>query len=388
MIFEHGKLDPHVGDVDVLAGFPLVLEEQEWHALASSAEALAREVLEAERELIERPDLHRALGLPYAIRHILRTCGHTRNAVRFMRFDFHPTDEGWRISEVNADVPGGFLESAPLASLMAEHYPGLSLTGDPGRSLAHAICRAGDIGHVGLVHETEYTEDGQMMAYLGRLIRELGAEAHLIGPSQVEWSSSTATMRTDWRHGPLDAIIRYYPGEWLASLSRLTDWQKYFGSTPTVLANPATALLTQTKRFPLVWDQLETPLPTWRMLLPETREPCKAARAADWVLKPAMGRVGYGIAMPGVTSERDSRSAWRWAMLRPRNWVAQCQFKATPVTVEGADWFPCVGVYVIDGRTAGAYGRVARRALITAEASEVAVLVRSGPNGFEKRRLS
>lgn len=26
---------------------------------------------------------------------------------RFLRFDFHPTEEGWRLSEANTDVPGG-----------------------------------------------------------------------------------------------------------------------------------------------------------------------------------------------------------------------------------------------------------------------------------------
>jgi len=39
-----------------------------------------------------------------------------------MRFDFHWTTEGFRISEVNADVPGGFSESSAFPALMAPSF--------------------------------------------------------------------------------------------------------------------------------------------------------------------------------------------------------------------------------------------------------------------------
>jgi glutathionylspermidine synthase len=375
MIFEHGKLDPQVGDIDVLVPFPLVLPNSEWSVLASSAERLAREALDAERELIDRPDLYRELGLPRPVRRALREYGHAENTVRFMRFDFHPTEEGWRISEVNADVPGGFLESAPLARLMAEHYPGHGPPGDPGAALVEAICRKGDLRQIGLVHETTYTEDWQMMAHLGRLMEARGAEAHLIAPHQVEWSSARATMQTDRRRGPLDAILRYFPAEWLGNRPRPKDWRYFFGGTPTLLANPGTALLIQSKRFPLVWERLRTPLPTWRRLLPETRDPRGVNDPIDWVLKLTMGRTGYGVVIPGVTTKREQDSSWRWARLCPRHWVAQKRFPATSVSDGKFDWFPCVGVYVIEGRAAGAYARVARRPLIRSDANECAVLV-------------
>jgi hypothetical protein len=37
--------------------------------------------------------------------------------------------------------------------------------------------------------------------------------------------------------------------------------------------------------------------------------------------------------------------------------------------------YPCVGVFVVDGRAAGIYGRVARRPLIDARAHDVPVLL-------------
>jgi hypothetical protein len=38
-------------------------------------------------------------------------------------------------------------------------------------------------------------------------------------------------------------------------------------------------------------------------------------------------------------------------------------------------WHPCIGVFVVDGRACGAYGRLAERALIDSAARDVAVLV-------------
>ena len=61
-------------------------------------------------------------------------------------------------------------------------------------------------------------------------------------------------------------------------------------------------MLTQTKRFPLVWDELVTPLPTWRALLAGDARLRDAPwlTSNDWVLKPALGRVGEGIGLQGV----------------------------------------------------------------------------------------
>src|SRR5438128_131288 len=64
-IFDCCKWDPQVGDVSVLAPFALLIDESTWRELARLAEALARETLAAERELLGRPKLHRLLGLPH-----------------------------------------------------------------------------------------------------------------------------------------------------------------------------------------------------------------------------------------------------------------------------------------------------------------------------------
>ena len=71
-IFDCCKWDPQVGDACAIARTPLVLRSDAWKEVVGLAEALARETIAAERELAERPDLHRRLGLPRSIRRALR----------------------------------------------------------------------------------------------------------------------------------------------------------------------------------------------------------------------------------------------------------------------------------------------------------------------------
>lgn len=390
MVFECGKYDLQYGDVQVLADFALVLEAREWRRLAKWSQALAAESLAAERELAARPDLHAELGMPRRVRRAMRAGTRDAGAAagpRYMRFDFHPTSDGWRISEVNSDVPGGFIEAAGLARLMSELTGAGDPSGDPGAALADAVARiAGAAGDVGLVHATAYADDRQVMVHLVRMLESRGIGAHLIAPEQVQWNrhgdDAAATMRTGWRTGPLDAIVRFFPGEWLANLPMRCGWPAYFGHGSFPLSNPATALLTQSKRFPLAWDRLETAMPTWRELLPETRCPRHADGGDGWVLKPALGRVGEGVAIRGVSASRMVSSARRWARLFPRAWAAQRRFDAQPVELRGKRYYPCIGVFVVNGVAVGAYGRLAERPLIDSHARDVAVLVapeRDGP---------
>jgi glutathionylspermidine synthase len=182
-------------------------------------------------------------------------------------------------------------------------------------------------------------------------------------------------VETAWHRGPLDAVIRFFPAEWLPQLPSIR-WRPYLTPGPALHVNPATALIVQSKRFPLTWNALHTPLPTWRRLLPETVDP-RRARVEDgtWVLKSALGRVGDGVAVPGVTSARDwSRMRWA-ARLRPRAWVAQRRFESLARETDDGALHVCVGVFVVDGRAAGAYARASRKALIDGSAMDVPVLV-------------
>jgi hypothetical protein len=128
-IFDFCKWDIQCEDHSVLALFPLLLERETSAYLNETAEALAREALAAEAEILQSPRLIERLGPPSRLRKVLQKAANnirSRRDMRVMRFDFHPTPEGWRISEVNADVPGGFIEASGWNALFAEKWPGTS----------------------------------------------------------------------------------------------------------------------------------------------------------------------------------------------------------------------------------------------------------------------
>ena len=380
-IFDCCKWDPQVEDVSTIAPFPLLLSREAWDEIATLAERLDGEAAAAEAELLRRPELHRALGLPAKVRRALAgipSRGATPGVARVLRFDFHWTTEGWRISEANTDVPGGFNEGSGLARLMRAHHPGWEIPGDPAGRLADALAAATRPGAaVALVYATAYTDDRQVMVFLAREIEARGRRAVLAAPDHLRWRDGRAALSADWFHGDVEAVVRFFPGEWLPNLPRACGWKHFFHGARTPVSNPAAALLSQSKRLPLVWDRLETPLPTWRSALPETRDPREVdwRRDAGWVLKPSLGRVGDGIGMAGVTSGDEWKKIRRSARWFPRWWAAQRRFEAVPMTLGGERFYPCVGVYTIDGRAAGAYGRLARKPLINHLAQDAAVLL-------------
>ncbi len=423
-IFECCKWDPQVGDVPVLAPFPLLLSEDAWREVAALAERLAAEAIEAEAELLGRPELHAELGLPWSVRRALRHAsrlGPPPAPVRVMRFDFHWTPEGWRISEVNSDVPGGYVEASGFAALMAERYPGCHLPGDPARALAEAMlesCHAASASapaaepprapNIALVHATAYSDDHQVMVYLAGLLERAGAKVHLISPAQLRWRAGEAFILgaasgdENSSGNPaesaqrLDFLFRFFPAEWLPNLPRAAAWKSYFHSSRTPQCNPGVALLVQSKRFPLVWDRLRAPLSAWKSLLPPTFDPREVrwrdgsgngSRSAagggngaeEWVLKPALGRVGELIGIRGVTKEKEWKTIARHATWHPRYWAVQRRFEAVPAVLPetGELVYPCLGVYCVNGRAAGAYGRLASQPLIDFQARDAAVLIRS-----------
>ncbi len=303
----------------------------------------------------------------------------TPAAVRVIRFDFHPTAEGWQISEANADVPGGYTESSLFPRLMARACPGTRPTGDPAAALADAIVAAmGRPGTVGLLSASGYMEDHQVVAFLGRVLAGRGCTTMRAHPRQVSWEGGYARL-IDARGTarPLDALVRFYQGEWLASLPARSGWPAFFRGGRTPVCNPGTALAIESKRFPMTWDRLGQDLPTWRALLPATIDPRRLGRrpGPGWVLKAAYCNTGDTVAFSDDADRRRWRRAAIDARLRPWRWAAQRRFEAQPVPTPRGPMYPCLGVYTIDGRASGIFGRLASGPLIDFAATEAAVLV-------------
>jgi hypothetical protein len=378
-IFDCCKWDPQVGDHNVIARHPLVIARDAWAEVARLARALAGEALAAERELAGRPRLHRRLGLPRSTRTALEGAADAPSpgAARLVRFDFHFTTEGWRISEANADVPGGLNEASGFPRLIGPHYPWATPVGDPAAAYVRAIlAAAGPAAAVAMVHATAYSDDQQMMAYVAARLTAAGVAAHLCSPSHLRWRDGRAELDAAWWRGPIGLVVRFFPADWLGGLPRPCAARHFFAGGVTPLSNPGTSILIQSKRFPLIWEELQTPLPAWRALLPETRHPGDVPwrGSRHWVVKPALGRVGEGVGIAGLVDAAEWRAIARGAAWWPRGWVAQRRFEIAPVTLGGRTVFPCLGVYTVDGEVVGAYGRLGARPLIDSHAEDAAVL--------------
>src|SRR5205085_551024 len=140
----------------------------------------------------------------------------------------------------------------------------------------------------------------------------------------------------------------------------------------TAVTNPATCVLIESKRFPLVWNELHAKLPTWRRLLPETRDPRDASwkRATDqWVLKTALCNTGDTVSIRRHLTDGHWRRVCRdeiftvWAPpLGPWSpWVKPVLFASLPETVE----MPlAAGAVPVDISWAAAAGAGAQRSAL------------------------
>jgi glutathionylspermidine synthase len=371
LLLDACKWDPQVGDTGTLAEFPLLLTSEVWEQLATWSEALTAELLEAEAALLKRPDLFRGIGLPAAV---ARALGPLPAAPRIMRFDFHWTTDGWRISEVNADVPGGFSEAFELPSLMASHFPETTVAGDPAGAWISALWeKVGRSGSVALLSAPGFLEDLQVVSYLARRIETAGGRAVLTQPNHLRWKDGR--LHIDGQ--AMDAVIRFFQGEWLAGLPRRTGWHHLFGGSRTVVTNPAHTLLSESKRLPLIWNQLGLAMKTWRALLPETREPNEVSwrSSSDWILKSAFSNTGDTVTIRELATPARWEQVSRQVGREPNQWLAQRRFHAVPAETPRGPLYPCIGVYTVEGRRAGIYGRLATTPVVDFRAVDVGVLV-------------
>jgi glutathionylspermidine synthase len=358
------------GDYPVLAPFPILLKRKDWITLVELAQALDQEAQVAERELLERPELHEYLGIPELTTACLARSAWS-SAPRYTRFDFHITQDGLRITESNCDVAGGLLEASGVTSIYCD-LAGRPQQPDPAGAFAYAFRQAfGEGARIGLGHLSSYTEDRQVVLYLARRLTEHGLVPHLMEPSQLR-----PGLRAMTPHGlvDLDALYRFFPGDWLEQLPRETGWPELFQSQR--VSNPLTSLLVQSKRFPLIWPKLNASLPTWKRLLPPTVPPETLENGFDnWVVKPAMGHEGADIIMPSAagSSVRDGRCSTVWR--EPHRWVAQRKFEMVAIPTPIGARFICIGVFVVNGQAVGSYARLGPHPMLDDKTQEAVVLV-------------
>jgi hypothetical protein len=231
-----------------------------------------------------------------------------------MRFDFHPTASGWRVSEVNSDVPGGWSEGTSLPLLYQHFYSDLHRPESPLSAWGKAIQPLAGDGHVALLCAPGYLEDEQVVRTFMRELQSRRTRCIIIRtPASFQWNP---------RHGctaresgvRISAVIRFYQAEWLCALPERTGWKQLLRSTEIPFINPTISALSESKRFALTFKQARV-CPTWKALVPECRDP-RDVDPSDWdrwVLKACYSNTGDKVYICGNLSRKEQQRVIREA---------------------------------------------------------------------------
>lgn len=381
-MFDCYKWDPQFLDHNTVAKHALVLTQKEYKELKALTEALDKETRAAEEFLNSHLECAKSLNLSKKLTKEIASMKNynPNNHVRLMRYDFHPVENnGWAISEVNSDVPGGFAEASlwPVAAMEAlenNNYDYINF----GETLINAICeKIPSGGKVMLVHCTCYSDDRQVMQFLGDRFESLGYKVIYGAGDHLKFENNKAISILDDNEGEVDAIIRFSPLEWIKDM-KPKRWDGYF-NTETVSCNHPIALFAQTKRFPFVWDILEEngiSMTTWRTLLPETLEVKDAKGKEGFIYKPAYGRVGEFIGIKEACTKKEYEQILKEVKITPHNYLAQKKFISRPlIGADGKEYHVCLGSYTVNGKHAGFYSRISDVPRIDSNAADIAVLI-------------
>lgn len=382
-IFDCYKWDPQFLDNNTLAKYVLVLKESEYKKLATLTEQLDVETIKAEKFLNQNLKLSKKLELPKKIYNELKKMKNydSKKHIRLMRYDFHPTiDQGWMISEVNSDVPGGFAEASllPLLAIKTLNLNNNYYSINFGEILANSISKkVKKNGTIMFVHCTSYSDDRQVMQYVGDLIESYGFKSIYGACDHLKFINKEAFSILDGYEGKVDGIFRFTPLEWLKDVKPKT-WSGYF-DTITPSCNHPIAIFAQTKRFPLIWDILENNnicLDNWKKLLPETVEVKKAKGKDGYIYKPACGRVGEKISIKEACDDDEYNDILKDIKKHPKNYLAQKKFNSKPLKSSDGKYFHiCLGSYTVDGKHAGFYARISEKPRIDSNAADIPVII-------------
>ena len=380
-MFDCYKWDPQFLDSNTISKHALVLTKQEARSLARLTELLDQETRDAELFLNTHLSLAKKLRLPKKLLPELKRMKNydPKRHIRLTRYDFHPTKEGeWAISEVNSDVPGGFAEASLLPKLALQYLKSNKVESiDFGSHLVKALSKKiKKKGTVFFVHCTSYSDDRQVMQYLGDQMEQHGYHALYGAIDHLRFQNQEAISILDGHQGKVDGIVRFTPLEWVKDIKPKT-WSGYF-DTKTPSCNHPIAIFAQTKRFPFVWDQLESyglSFSTWRKLLPNTIEVTKKV-PPGYLYKPAWGRVGEKISIQEACEEGEYQKILKEVKRHPKRYILQKQFSSQLLESPEGEWFHvCIGSYAVDGKHAGFYARMSRKLRIDSDAEDIPVLI-------------
>jgi glutathionylspermidine synthase len=356
----------------------LVLERADHEHVVQITEGLHEAFGRFEERVLSDPAALRTLGIPEPVHPLVLET--PAAPLQCARYDLFATEDGrWMVSEFNEDVPGGFNEAAGIPELLGTPGAAFAWEGDFRGRVVEALTA---YDRIALLYATSYAEDLQHMLILEDWLRSAGHETLLASPEHLEARTFGGPRFLGRR---VDAAFRFFPGEWMAKLPNLAAWRRLGHRLP--MMNPLRALVRQSKTVFSLWSDDALVSPEDRALiarhLPHT-EPFRPERCDElqeererWVLKRAFGRMGDAVVLGSLVTAREWDQALAAAAREPHAYCIQERFHVKPVDFNDGAVYPALGAYLVNGRFAGYYSRVASRPFITHEAPHVATLVRT-----------
>lgn len=371
------KWDAYVDGVLRLIPESIVLTPEEHAEIVTLSECLAAALGRIEQTVRRDTRLVESLGIS---RRVARLISQERaRPLQLARYDLFPTPEGgWAVSEFNEDVPGGFNEVVAAPKLLGELHPGGQFPGDFDGSLLAAIPAEGTVA---LMYATGYAEDLQHMLVLQQLLAGRQQRSILCAPDHLEFRRGQTLIQDE----PVSCVVRFYPGEWFDRLPNRHAWQR---ALPELyMLNPLARLIRQSKRLFAAWQQEGVASTADRVLLntvaPRTeffsadRVPQLRADSRPWVLKQSFGRMGDTVVMGSLATPPEWNAALAKAPKQPEQYIIQERFDVRPLEFSCGPLYPAIGPYLINGRFAGYYSRVAPQPFLTHQAYYVPTVVQA-----------
>jgi len=137
-------------------------------------------------------------------------------------------------------------------------------------------------------------------------------------------------------------------------------------------------VFSQNKFFPVACAAASIAAPTWRRYLPAT-SPLRVTDLfrSQHVAKPSFGRVGEDVACIGDLSFA-KRVRLATSVLGEKGlWIRQRRFESVNLGSKSEPLHACIGVYCVDGKVAGCYGRLSPVHVVGMSAADAPVFVTS-----------
>lgn len=381
-MFDCYKWDPQFYDSNTLSNYVLILNRKENEELIKLTENLDKETRLAEEYLNKNPKTAKKLALPREIKEQIPNMQNydTKQNIRLMRFDFHPSlEDNWVVTEVNSDVPGGFAESSLLPDLARKtiNMPKLVFNSFGERMVEAINNKLHKKGTIMMVHCTCFSDDRQVMQYMGDRLKKEGYKVIYGAADHIRFKNKKAYCILDNNNEKIDLIFRFTPLEWLIKM-KPRRWDGYF-NTATLSCNHPISIYAQSKRFPFVWDDLEKAninMKTWEKFLPKTYEVKDLKFKDGYIYKPVYGRVGEKISIEEACRGDEYERILQDVKKHPSQYLIQEKFKSKPLIDEcGEPHHICIGSYSIEGKHAGYYARTSKYPRIDSYAADIPVLV-------------